>query len=68
MMSLQLLDRFTKWILDQLQVIFKNFDFSQRMIFESQKIEYSLKVIFRMTDTEIQFVMSQYFKYESRRH
>lgn len=49
--SLDLLDRFIRWILDQLKKLFYKYDTNKNLLFENDEIEAILRHIFGLTDT-----------------
>lgn len=65
--NLSLLDRFIRWIMDQVRELFMKYDFNKNLLFEFDEIEAILKHIFKLNDSEIQFVMLHFFKFESNK-
>ena len=65
--NLSAMDRFVRMLLDQLRHIFMKYDYNKNLEFETDEIEAILIHVFGLDETEVAYILGQFFNFESKR-
>ena len=52
---------------DQLRSIFLRYDYNKNLLFEEDEIESILHHVFNLNETEVSYILTQFFKFENRK-
>lgn len=59
--DLPVFERFSKIIIEQLRIIFQNYDYNNNKLFEADEVRDILEKVFELDSSELAYIMMKYF-------